>query len=287
MTGDLPYRDASEAALQPMNEAEFAARRRRQGVRVLYRHGHYWEVMQPGFYQPVHQLSRLALSEIRAPSYLRWGLRATVRDQDRASANGAMPIHLLADISDYSLDSLDKKQRDHVRRALGVVKIVQLTSPELLKEQGYEVLVESLSRTKHRLIPAKEVYLADNNRFMAGVGSIVLGALLNGNLCAYLEAVAVNTTAHILEAYHTHEALHNHVPAALVYQFVQVCRQGGIIREVARGQHMPEVPGLEQAKAHMGFPVVQVPAVIRMHPWLERLVRQQQPHAYYRLTGHY
>jgi hypothetical protein len=113
----------------------------------------------------------------------------------------------------------------------------------------------------------------------------VLAGIVDGGLGGYVTRTAVHGTAYIDNVWIATEALRSAIGTGLVFEFVQACRRGGGIREVAFGLDSAEDRSLVAFKEHLGFPVRLVPARVRINPLLAPIVRRRHPYEYYRLTG--
>ncbi|PIG92219.1 hypothetical protein CSQ79_16425 [Gloeocapsopsis sp. IPPAS B-1203] len=269
-----------------MTEEEMASWRRQQGARITYHHGRYWEEVIPGFYQPIHLMARLSAQEATRPTPLCWGFRAALHTDDTVVANGSVPVYLLTDVANYDLHILPQKRRTHVRKCHKMVTIVQLMSPALLQQQGYEVFCSSLQRTKHKNLLTKETYLAGLKDFSTNKHRLVLAGLIGDKLGGYIDGYAVNGTAYMVSGYYATEALPTSIVTGLTYEFVQICRRSGKIHEIVDGLHVRENSALDLPKTTMGFAVEYVPSKVWMNLIMKNLVRWRYPHKYYRLTGH-
>lgn len=281
-------RDVSEAVLSSMTEEEFAKYSRHKGNHVVHHRGRYWEETFPGLYQPVHLLARLSAEQVTRPSLLCWGFRAALSEDDVAAANGSIPVHLLSNVEDYSLETLASKRRNQLRKCCKLVKIVQVIGPALLQEQGYEVLVSSLQRTNnpYRKMPSREDYLAEIADWNTHKNELIIAGLIGDKLGGYLTGYAVDGIGYMESVDLLTEALATNISTGLYFEFVQACRRSGKIREIVNSPHMPEDPALGNFKEGMGFPVKHIPTKVRMNPIIEKYIRYRRPRGYYRLTGY-
>lgn len=284
LMSDLQMREVSAAVLTSMTEAEFANWQRQQGAHVVQHRGRYWQEVQPGFYQPIHWLARLSGEQATCPRQLHWGWRGTLCADDSALANSSMPVHLLTDVEGYDLQSLPPTRRRHIRKCRKLITIVELTSPALLQEQGYEVLSSAVARTGYGKLPSRKDYLAGLANCITP-GRLVIAGLIGDKLGGYFTGYAVSGTAYMENTVIATEALSTDISSGLQFEFVQVCRRGKI-REIVSGQHSREDPGLCTFKEEMGFPVKHIPALVRMNSVIEIFIRCRRPHVYYRLTGY-
>jgi hypothetical protein len=285
---DLHVRDVSEAVVISMTEAEMANWCRKDGTHVVYQHGCYWKETRIGFYQPVHLMARLHIEQAKRPVKLCWGFQAALCEDDAKANNGSMPVHLLSDVAGYDLQSLSSNRRHNVRRYRKRAKIVQVISPELLQEQGYEVVLSALKRTAnpYEKTPSKAEYLAGLADWSAPHNQFVLAGLIDDKLGGYITGYAVGGTAYTVRLYIATEALSTYIGTGLIFEFVQACRRASKIHEVCYGLHLPEDPALGVFKESMGFPLTHIPTKISMNPIIGKFIAWYRPYIYYRLTGH-
>jgi hypothetical protein len=279
-------RDASEAAFEVLTEAELADCRRKEGARVIEHGGRFWEEMgAPGFFQPVHLLARLTPAEATRPAPLSWGYRAALTPEDAEAANGSIPIMRLADLEHYDVHRLAAPRRNRLRKCQRLVRVVQLTGPGMLEAQGYELVVDALSRTGHRKPPSREDYLAEVRNYFRGSHWCVLAGLIDGRLGGVRISYAVDGIAYAVRSYYATWALPTNISTGMVFEFAQVCRRNPRIQMLVSGLHSPEDSGLGQFKEDMGFVLERVPSRWSMNSLAKAFIRWKRPHAYYRLTG--
>lgn len=279
-------RDLSESVLTSMTEKEYANWHSQIGGHVVYYQGRYWQEVTFGFYEPIHWLARLSAEQAKSPVLLCWGYRTTLCNDDIAKANSSIPIQLLTNIQNYTLQSLGSNRRNHLRRCYKRTQLVQLTSPALLEEQGYDVLLSSTQRTGHEPLPSKEDYLASLQTYTNLKSSLILAGLVDNKLGGYITGYAINGTAYIHEVRIATEAYSSYVGIGLVFEFVQACRRSGEINEVVYGLHSREDSALCVFKESMGFPAKHIPTKVKINPIIRQIIRNRYPHKYYRLTGY-
>lgn len=279
-------RDISEAILPSMTEAELANWYRQRGTHVISHQGRYWKETVLGFYEPLHWIARLSAEQATSPTRLCWGFRAVLCEADAAFANGSMPVHLLSNIESYGLQNLSSNRRDHLRKCLKRVKIVELTDSALLQEQGYEVVLSCLTRTAYTKPPSKADYLAGLTDYFAPGRRLILAGMIGDKLGGYLTGYAVSETAYMEDAMLATEALSTNLGTGLRFEFVKLCQRCGNIREIVSGLHCREDRALCIFKQGMGFSVQHLPTRVQINPLIENALRWRYPHKYYRLTGH-
>ena len=278
-------RPGGEAVLRVLSEDELAAWRRAKGQRLVRSRGRWWEQVKPGFYQAIHWMARLRRVEIGRPTASCWGFRTTLHEDDAGAANGWLPVHLLSDLGRYDFDALPAKSRNKLRKCWKTNEIVQVTEPQVLRDQGYAVRCSVYQRTG-MWPPASEAdYVAGVDGYMSNPCRLVLAGLAEGRLRGYLDGFAVDGTAYIDHLYVHSGALQTEVGTGLVFEFVQACRRSGLVREIVYGLDVPSDQSLKQYKEKMGFPVAKIPT----RQWLLQpagaFIRWWRPEVYYRLTG--
>lgn len=279
-------RDVSQAILPSITEEELAHWYREQGTHVIYHQGRYWKQTVLGFYEPLHWMARLNAQQATCPTQFCWGFRAVLCEADAAFANGSIPIYSLSNLETYDLQSLTSKRRNQLRKCRKQVKIVPLTESALLQEQGYEVVFSALTRTAYTKPPSKADYLAKLADYVAPERRLILAGLIGDQLGGYITGYAVSEIAYIEDLIVATEALSTDIGSGLQFEFAQICRRSGTIRELVHGLHSREDRGLCFFKEGMGFQVNHIPAKVQVNPIIEKVIHWRYPHKYYRLTGH-
>jgi len=279
-------RDAQEASLSPMTEAELASDPPERQRIVLHR-GHYWRESFPGLFEPIHLMARLSGWEATRPSPLCWGYHAALAESSAADANATMPMHLLADLGGFGVESLSANRRYHLRRSQRQVRYVQILGTGPLEDGGYEVFRSAQTRTHnpYRTIRSKAEFLAEMEWYTSRPSAIILAGLVDDRLGGWIAGYAVDGSAYIEIVDLATEALSTHIGTGLHFAFVEACRRSAGIREIAHSPHIPEDEALVVFKEGIGFPVVRVPSKTWLLPVADRLVRWRKPFLHYRLTG--
>ena len=279
-------RDISATAFAVLTEKEFAERRRAEGARVIEHAGRYWEQAgAPGYFQPVHLLARLTPEEAARPTPFAWGYRAVLTPEGAGAANGSLPIVRLPNLEAYDFNRISSNRRTKIRKCHRVARLVQLTGPELLLEQGYEVVVDALSRTGHKVPPSRESFVTQVKHYFQGGHWCVLAGMIDGRLGGFVDGYVVDGVAYGCRAYYATWALPTNISTGLVFEFAQICRRLGTVRWLVNGLHCPEDAPLTRFKEEMGFIVDHLPTRWGMNVLAQSLIRWRKPYAYYRLTG--
>jgi ribosomal protein S18 acetylase RimI-like enzyme len=280
------YPDAADATVISLTEEQLADRLVCEGVKVVRAHGRYWQRTGPGLYQSIHWLARHAASESKRPLPVCIGYRAALRDDDAASANGTLPIHVISDVENYDIEQLSARVRRELRQfERNDVRIVWVNHPEVLCEQGYDVMLSWIGRTRHRAPHSTERYLRDARKHVDDQTWLVLAGLRGDRLLGYTTSWMVDGAAYIWDAHVSTEALSLHLGTALWFETAQVYRRSGLAREICAGLAMPERPGLTSYKNRLGFELVRIPTRVWLLPVLSGLTRSRYPAQYYRFTG--
>ncbi len=281
-----PMRPAFDATIKSLTEAEMAFWLKERGSFVVNHRGRYWLGGPPGFFQAVDWLARMDSEEATRPKAWCWGFRTPLCEKDAHLANATLPVHLMKDIEGYGMDSLSSRQRNKVRNCQKRVEFVQILQPDLLHEQGYEVVLSAQKRNGYGKVLTLRQYRKDIRHYFNPSRSLVLGGLIDGKLGGYIVSHAVGSTAYVDQIHLATESLHTNIGLGLFFEWMQVCQRSGIIREVVHSPHVPENAGLTRHKKELGFSVTHIPTRVWFMPMAEEFIRKRRPHAYYRLTGH-
>lgn len=280
------FRDIAEESLVAMTEQELATWLAERGMNIISHNGRYWRETYPGFYAASHPLARMTVDEATRPRALCWGFRSSLREADAGAANGSVPVHLLTEIESYTWQTRSPRCRNKLRNLRRQAYIVALHKPDLLLEQGYDVLRSAHARNKYGKLPGRDDYRRNIERYYASGRGLVLGGLVDGQLGGYLTSYAVGTTAYVDELFLDSRYLSTNISLGLFFDWMQICRRTTEIREVVHGLHAREAIGLCRHKEDLGLQVVHVPARIWFAPFADKAVKKLRPHVYYRLTGH-
>jgi hypothetical protein len=279
-------RDVAESFLISLTEQEHATWLAERGRKVICNKGRYWLETYPGFYSATHSMAKMSAQEATRPSTFCWGFRTSLNDMDAEKANGSIPLHLLTDIDNYTLQTRSPRCRNKLRNLRKQVRIVELNKSDLLLNQGYDVLCSAHARNGYGSLSKRSEYQKDIEKYYDAGHGLVIGGLVDGNLGGYLTSYAVGTTAYVDEVFLDTQYLRTNISLGLFFEWMQICRRSKPIRQVVHGLHAREATGLCRHKEELGLSVVQVPTRIWFAPLTNRIVKQLRPHAYYRLTGH-
>jgi hypothetical protein len=277
--------DVDSCVVPNVSESQRADFLRRTGELVIDHRGRSWHQVKPGFFRPVHLLARLSASEVTRPTAACWGYQACLTEDDAHYANSGVPAYVTSDLQQFDEERLPQSRRYKLRKARRCARVVQLTTPAWLREQGHDVLRSSLARTGHVPLPRSRRYIARLDHVGDPAAGVTLAGLIEGRLAAYLTGHAVEGTAYVDDVVIASWALDTNVGTALTYEFMFACRRSGGIRELVHGLHAREDAGLCRYKEWLGLGVQLVPSRVSLLPPVGSLIRFLRPHSYYRLTG--
>lgn len=275
---------ALKSILQPMTEAEHARYLEKGGVKVVRNHDRYWKAHRSGFYYPTHEMARLSREEAVRPSSLCWGFRTSLREEDASFSTGTLPVHLISDLPGYGLQSLKQSRRTGVRKFYKMVEVIELTSPDLLREQAYEIVVSDHARHGFGKLPSREEYMATMERFFEW-NMVVLAGMVDGKLGGFAAVLGVGSTAYIEEIMVPIEMKHTNMASGLIYELVQVCKRSPDIKEVCHALHVREDEPLSYFKEDLGFKVIHIPSRCWLLPFVKDIIGRKRPHTFYRFYG--
>ncbi len=285
MLTELQIRESSSTTIKNLTEEEMAHWKREEGARVIRHQNRYWQQVHPGYYSPVHLLARMSAREATRPSLLCWGFRAVLSRDDSNAANRFLPVHI-ADLADLSRSRLSKKRRYELRRSEKLVRFYELTGPEMLRRQGWDVYIETIERvgSKRKLLSRAE-YLDNLERLVRPGRRLILAGLVGERLAGYNVCHCVDGVAYVMESYYATEFRRAQVGIGGEYTIVDICKRSNGVHTIVRGLHDSENAGLTEHKVAVGFPVRKIPAKVYVHPIVKHLLRRFRPQAYYTLVG--
>jgi hypothetical protein len=268
-----------------MTEAEAAKWYQAQGLNVISHNHRYWKETRLGFYEPVHLMARLSAAQANFSKKMILGFRASLDESDKGQANGSIPVHLLSNIKDYSIQQLSSNRRNHLRRCQKRATIVRLPDMSILEEQGYDTYVSAATRFGSKHLMKKRDYLNQIDSDSSSNNRLILAAMVNEKLGGYIVTYAIGKTAYVEKVLLATEALSAYIGIGLVFDFIQSCRESGIINEIVYGYHTPGDPSLSAYKEALGFRISHIPAHVYINPIIKPFLKWKNPSAYYFITG--
>jgi hypothetical protein len=252
-----------------MNAEVFAEWLRRQGYRIVRTPSSYWYEASPRVYQafPYHwlihptedELSQL-LCQQRAI-----GLRYST-SVDRPM--GCVSYHAIYDKPSYTLDGLDRRTRQNVRKGLKSCCVEQI-SFECLAEDGWWLEMDTVSRQGRRVTISKEAW---RRRYMAAAdlpGFEAWGALVDGRLVASLLTFQMEDCCEMISQQCHQDYLSARVNNALSFVVTQTMISRTGTRSIFYALHSLDAPpSVDEFKFRMGYTARPVRQRVVFHPWL-------------------
>jgi hypothetical protein len=249
--------------------------------------GIWWRKVKPFFYQPADVMTRISPHAAVPNPWLALGgyYHLVPSGED---TNGVVVANEISDLEGYSLDSVKKKKKTRIQRALATLRIQRVTDLQDLLNDGYRVYMDWDNRTAN-----VRVHRSDSERFrqwitrsLAHPHLLILGAYYEDRLIAFLMARAVGGTANIEKSFSLSEFNHQSPMTALTYAYVKICAKSpGVHRAWSGLRSMKE--SLEQYKTELGFQHVSYPAFIHLRSAIRPFVRWLMPVEFNRLMGRY
>jgi hypothetical protein len=248
--------------------------------KVHFRQGVYWWQYKPFYCLPLHELQTIEPGE-SAPSPLRALLGYEHIVPDPSMANAVLPVMMVENVQDYSIDALSSNTRNHIRKGLRRTE-VRLADLRDMQEHGYEVNLSALARQKEdwtrdtSAYSNRQKWFHDVEAYHGLPGKKMWGAYRDGRLIAYLWTTLVEDTAYINGAMGHSGYLGYHPNEALLYTFCSYCSETGDIARVVFGLWCAK-ESLNRFKEKMGFRKVDFPLFRKINP----LVRWIIPFTYW------
>jgi hypothetical protein len=271
------------AAVTSMTENEAAAWTAGRGIKVTRHHGHAWQQVHPGFYQPVHLLGRVGQASATRPARACWGYRAVVTPD--TPVDRWLAAYLLDDLAGYDERTLSRSRRASLRKAWRAARFDVLSADTPLRQHGYGVLCSALARTGHRQVPTHERYQATIAALGIGRSCTAVTASIDDRLVGYITCHVIEGTAYGEDFFVATEALAANVPTGLVFEILQHLRRSGVVQQISNGLVADEHHGLDSFKTSMGFSRTMLPTKVHITPIAARVLARWTPARYGRLAG--
>lgn len=250
-----------------MNAEVFSEWLRRQGHRVLCTPGAYW--FDAGFraYQafPFHNLIQPDEQEL---SYLlrRHGALALRYFSPPGNGRGCPSYHVVYDGAAYSLDTLDRRTRQNVRKGLRQCSVTRIPM-DRLAEEGWFLEADTQERQGRRATMSRTAW---RRRYMAAAdlpGFEAWGALVGDRLVASLLIVQIDDWCDFISQQCHHEFLGARVNNALAFTVTQEVMSRPWINSIFYTvESLDAPPSVDEFKFRMGYVARPVRQRIVFHP---------------------
>lgn len=254
-----PTRHGVPGGIGLMNEASAARCLASAGYRVHNSRGVWWLQMPTGFCKPVNPL-RPMLPSATSPRYSQSFLGFSHPTKSLEFANHRWDVMAIEEkaLREFEIDRLKRKRRTAVRKALRNLRIDPITNIDAALSEMNAICISAAERTGHGL-PA-DYYRTHRKRwetFMKNEFQISgrewWGVWYESRLIAYLYAFLIDKTMHISATKSHSDELRQRPNDAVVYSFLEYCRDHDECVEVVFGDVSLDNPSLNQFKEQFGF----------------------------------
>jgi hypothetical protein len=252
-----------------VNAKIFAEWLRRQGYRVARTSSSYWYEANPRVYQAfpynwVIQPTGNELSQLLRQNHA-IGLRYSTPVDDH---RGRISYHAIYDQPSYTLDGLDRRTRQNVRKGLKNCCVEQI-SFECLAEEGWCLEMDTASRQGRRVSISEDAW---RQRYMAAAdlpGFEAWGALVDGRLVASLLTFQMEDCCEMISQQCHQDYLNARVNNALCFVVTQAMVDRPGIRSIFYTlQSLDAPPSVDEFKFRMGYTARPVRQRVVFHPWM-------------------
>lgn len=248
-----------------MNEDAAAQALGAAGYPVHSHDGVWWQQVRPGFCKPVNPVRTVPIGSA-APKYSRSFLGFSHPTTRTATANHSWDVMALEEgaLRTFGIEGLKPRKRSTIRKALRTLSIDHIANIDDHLDDLNAICVSAAERTGHGLPP--EHYLNRRNaweRFMRNEFQIPgrewWGVFHETRLIAYIYAFLIEGTMHISAAKSHSDGLRLKPNDAVVFSFLEYCRDRPDCDEVIFGDASPDTPSLNRFKEHFGFRKCAIP----------------------------
>ena len=256
-----------------MSRAEiFSKWLHRQGYSVIKTSSSYWYDASPRVYQafPYHLLIQPSDEELlnllrkNHGIALRYSLPAEI-------PRGFISYHTVYDNSEYTIDGLDRRSRQNIRKGLKNCKIEKV-SFNRLAEEGWQLETDTANRQGRKLTIKKEDW---HRRYTAADdldGFEAWGAIVNGRLVASLFTFQYENCCEMISQQCHRDYLKFRVNNALCYVVTEkMVKRNGINSIFYSLQSLDAPDSVDQFKFRMGYTAKPVRQHVIFHPLIESI----------------
>lgn len=251
-----------------MTAEEYLAARRAAGHRLHLHDGVWWESVRRGYCKPAILYEEVD-PQRQAPAFWHAMLGCVHRVPPGRPASGHWHSLIMRreQIARVALETMEQKRRNLIRKGLRLTRVVKITDLNPYRTDLTEVAISTAIRNQRGHPPA--YYREKGDEWWAGIlrGSAYTefwGALHEGRLIAYLAVQMAGHRAIIDGAKSMTEFLHANPNDALVFTFLESCRDRGTIAEIFYGGWSTDKPSLNHFKESFGFRGEKIPFLRRI-----------------------
>jgi len=255
-----------------MNPETFAEWLRRQGNQVVRTDSSYWYEASSRVYQafPYHWLIQPAEDELS--NFLRQEQAIGLRYSTPIEAPyGCISYHAIYDAETYTIEGLDRRSRQNIRKGLKNCTVEQI-SLERLAEEGWQLEVDTQDRQGSQVKQSEQTW---RQRYLAAAelpGFEAWGALVDGKLAASLLTFQMDDCCEMISQQCLRDFLNARVNNALTFVVTQTMINRPDIRSIFYALHSLDAPAsVDEFKFRMGYHAKPVRQRVVFHPWFNPL----------------
>jgi hypothetical protein len=242
--------------------------------------GMWWEISRRGYCKPAIPYEQ-AIPGKQTPARLRCAIGYTHRVQDGEPCSGEWHTVIMRKpvISQVSLDAVDGKRRNCIRKGLRCCQVELIHDLSPFRNDMTDIAISTAIRNE-RGFPAA-YYRQENEQWWNSILCMVpytefWGAMYEGHMIAYLAVHVAGHRAIIDGAKSVTGQLKQCPNDALVYTFLESCRERGTVDEIVYGGWSEDKPTLNRFKESFGFSGEKIPFLRRLFFGLIRCPKRAQ-----------
>lgn len=239
-----------------MNAEIFAEWLRRQGMQVHRTDSTFWCEASSRAYQafPYHWVIQPAEAEIRA--FLHSSRALALRYSTPVeNPTGMLSYHIVYTAPEYTLDGLDRRTRQNVRKGLKNCRVEPI-SLEQMAVEGWALEEDTVKRQQRNVQVERSKWL---HRYRSAVdlpGFEAWGALVDDRLAATLLTCQIDDCCEMISQQCHRDYLSARVNNALIYMVTETMVRRPAIREIFYTmQSLDAPPSVDEFKLRMGYSV--------------------------------
>jgi len=242
-----------------MDERTVAIALDKAGYSVHLHAGVWWQKVAPFYCKPVDPLRELLpRSSVPGLRHSLIGYSHLVPDRRHATRTWSIMLLPPERLRDFSIERIKLGRRTSVRKALKQVEIHRIDAIAPVLDRMSEISISTAQRTGHGQPP--EYYTKNRKEwtdFMIREYSIPgrewWGAYVDNKLAAYFYAYLIASTMYISAGKSHSDCMKLRPNDALVFSFLEYCRDLTGCKQVVYGDWAPNAPSLNEFKEQFGF----------------------------------
>ncbi len=271
---------------QPMTLDEFAEYERGNGATVEKVEGVWWKAIRPLFYRPLFPYAKLDPGSVKPPAKSVFGgyQHAVIRPE---GANSYLNPFQFQDIRTYSIGSVGKSSRKHIRNAARSLSVREITDPDYFIADAYPVYLEFYARTGYRWRKERTQHakFAEYSRNLFAFPKVLIWGLYVGErLVGVNLSYVVQDVVFDASMFATSEALRLGASDLLWHT---IRERASLVPEInCIYEGMPTGhPGIDHSKILRGCRVSALPACYRLNPLVHCVVKRFGKQALLKIKG--